>query len=151
MLCTGRKTAVGARLTSLHVSNNIFGYRIQWQKALREFSWIPSIAKVLKRVDITIDNLPSFITSHSVFVAFLEIESPRARIKAESKNVRQDCSIHMSWHVSAICSPHAEAAYAWLTVSWLKGQPNGATPLFRRVLPPGRVAHRVCKDLPCFT
>lgn len=64
MLCTGRKTAVGARLTSLHVSNNIFGYRIQWQKALREFSWIPSIAKVLKRVDITIDNLPSFITSH---------------------------------------------------------------------------------------
>jgi hypothetical protein len=65
-----------------------------------------------------------------------EIESPRARIKAENRNVRQDCSIHNFLHVSAICSPHAEAAYVLLTISGLKGQPNAATPLVRRVLPP---------------
>lgn len=70
MRCTGRKTAVGACLTGPQVSNNIFRYRFQWQKALREFSWFPSVAKVLKRIDITIDNLPSFGTSHKCFLRF---------------------------------------------------------------------------------
>ncbi|HEU4637041.1 MAG TPA: hypothetical protein VFS41_12730 [Edaphobacter sp.] len=61
---TWRKTAVGTGLALLDVSNDIVCYLFERQQAMRELSLLPSVVELLKHVDITIDNLPSFVASH---------------------------------------------------------------------------------------